>query len=388
MLILSKPLYLDNASTTAVASTVLAKMISVLDSNDQLYANPSSVHALGLAANDLVSEAREKVASLMGCESREVIFTSGATEANNIALMAVAQTYGHKKRHIITSLTEHKSVLEPCKVLEQQGFDVTYLKPDAEGRVGVLSVKNALRDDTLLVSLMYVNNETGVIQPIDELADLLSDVGVLFHVDASQAVGKFKINLNELPVDLLSMSAHKFYGPKGIGCLIVKNRSRLRLKPIVHGGGQEFGLRSGTLPTHQIVGLSTALNVSSSNQTQDYDHVANLKATFLKYLKADFPVAIHSALEFTSPYILNFSIEGVGSDALINQLINEVAISSGSACSSGTVEPSYVLRAMGVDEKLLYGAVRVSFSRENTIQEVQEAAKCIALAVQRIKEIN
>ncbi|MCB1656903.1 MAG: cysteine desulfurase [Pseudomonadales bacterium] len=388
MLILSKPLYLDNASTTAVASTVLAKMISVLDSKDQLYANPSSVHALGLAANDLVSEAREKVASLMGCESREVIFTSGATEANNIALMAVAQTYGHKKRHIITSLTEHKSVLEPCKVLEQQGFDVTYLKPDAAGRVDALSIKQALRDDTLLVSLMYVNNETGVLQPIDEVAALLSDVGVLFHVDASQAVGKFKINLNELPVDLLSMSAHKFYGPKGIGCLIVKNRSRLRLKPIVHGGGQEFGLRSGTLPTHQIVGLSTALDLSISTHSQDYEHVVNLKSIFLKSLKVDLPITVHSRLEFSSPYILNFSIEGVWSDALINQLINEVAISSGSACSSGTVEPSYVLRAMGVDEKLLYGAVRVSFSRENTIQEVQEAAKCIALAVQRIKEIN
>ncbi len=298
MLILSKPLYLDNASTTAVASTVLAKMISVLDSNDQLYANPSSVHALGLAANDLVSEAREKVASLMGCESREVIFTSGATEANNIALMAVAQTYGHKKRHIITSLTEHKSVLEPCKVLEQQGFDVTYLKPDAVGRVDVLSVKQALRDDTLLVSLMYVNNETGVLQPIDELADLLSDVGVLFHVDASQAVGKFKINLNELPVDLLSMSAHKFYGPKGIGCLIVKNRSRLRLKPIVHGGGQEFGLRSGTLPTHQIVGLSTALNLSISTHSQDYDHVANLKTEFLNIFKLTYQSLFIARLNF------------------------------------------------------------------------------------------
>ena len=388
MSIFNNPLYFDSASTTATAPEVILKMMNMLGVQSGLYANPSSIHKLGMAAGDVIAEAREQVATILGCDSREVIFTSGATEANNIALLSVAQTYGHKKRHIITSLTEHKSVLEPCKVLEQQGFDVTYLKPDATGRVDTLAVKQALRDNTLLVSLMYVNNETGVLQPIDEVAALLSDVGVLFHVDASQAVGKFNIDLNKLSVDLLSMSAHKFYGPKGVGCLIIRNRSRLRLKPIVHGGGQEFGLRSGTLPTHQIVGLSSALNLSTSTHSQDYTHVACLKTEFFKCLQADLPIIIHSAFEFSSPYILNFSIEGIGSDALINQLINEVAISSGSACSSGTVEPSYVLRAMGVDEKLLYGAVRVSFSRENTIQEVQQAAKCIALAVQRIKEIN
>ncbi len=384
---LKKPLYFDNASTTAIASPVLTGMINILNTNSHLYANPSSIHGLGIAAQDVIFDARNTVATLLGCEDKEVIFTSGATEANNMALMSTAQTYGHKKRHIITSLIEHKSVLEPCKILEKQGFEVTYLKPNTKGKIDVSSIEQALREDTLLVSLMYVNNETGVLQPVEEVATLLSDVGVLFHVDASQAVGKFHIDLNKLPVDLLSISAHKFYGPKGIGCLIVRNRSRLRLKPIVYGGGQEFGLRSGTLPTHQIVGLSTALKLSISTHKQDYTHVVSLKSEFLKCIQQELATIIHGDLALSSPYILNFSIENIGSDALINQLINDVAISSGSACSSGTVEPSYVLRAMDLDDKYLYGAVRVSFSRENTIEEVQEAAKCIVLAVQRIKEM-
>jgi len=316
----TKPLYFDTAATTRIAPEVLTAMVEQLAS-PMTFANPSSeAHVPGRAAAAVIATARADIAAELGCEADEVIFTSGATEANNLALRGVALAHAAYGRHIITSAIEHKAVLECCASLECEGYEVTYLSPNTEGWVEPEAVECALRPDTLLVSLMHTNNETGVMQPIAEVAALAAERGVLLHVDAAQAAGKFRINLDETPIDLLSLSAHKFHGPKGIGCLVVRNRRQLRLRPLLYGGGQEFGLRPGTLPTHQIIGLSTALNLAAKRREADLVWVAELKRRFIAELKAQLPVQVHGQLENTSPYILNFSIAGIQSDALINQV--------------------------------------------------------------------
>jgi cysteine desulfurase len=289
---------------------------------------------------------------------------------------------------LITSQIEHKAVLETCHALEQEGFEVTYLKPNAGGWIEPEAVKAALRPETLLVSLLHTNNETGVCQPIDEIAAVLAEAGVLFHVDAAQAAGKFPLNLNETPIDFLSLSAHKFHGPKGIGCLVIRNRRQLRLQPMLTGGGQEFGLRSGTLATHQIAGMTAALQLAAHSQSQDYVHVSALKKQFIKQLEQSSAIKINGDTERSSAYIVNFSINGISSDALINQLATTVALSSGSACSSGTIDPSYVLRAMGVEGDALYGAVRASFSRYHTMTDISQAVEHIIAAVRRMQELD
>lgn len=382
------PMYFDTASTTQIAQEVLDKMIECLG-RDGCHGNPSSImHQPGRAAEALVEAARKQIAADLGCEKEEVVFTSGATEANNLALKGVALAYAAQGRHLITSKSEHKSVLETCQSLERQGFEVTYLTPDRAGRIQPEAVKNALRPDTLLVSLMHTNNETGVQQPLEVIADLLADTGVLFHVDASQAAGKFAIDLNIIPIDMLSLSAHKFHGPKGAGCLVIRNRRRLRIQPLVFGGGQEFGLRSGTLATHQIIGLSEAIRLAASRRDTDFSHVAELKSIFLQRLATQVEINIHGDQQYCSPYLVNISIAGISSDALINQLSNDVAISSGAACSSGTIDSSYVLRAMGIEGDDLYGAVRIGFSRYHTIVDVLKAAEYIVAAVHRMQELD
>jgi cysteine desulfurase len=381
-------LYFDTASSTHLAPEVMAKMLICLGS-EGCHGNPSSImHQHGQAAESVIRAARIQIAAELRCEPDEVVFTSGATEANNMALRGIALAHATQGRHLITSAIEHKSVLESCQFLEREGFEVTYLSPNRAGWIEPESVKSALRPDTLLVSLMHTNNETGVHQPLEDIADLLATAGVLLHVDASQAAGKFLIDLNATPIDLLSVSAHKFHGPKGAGCLIIRNRRQLRLQPIVFGGGQEFGLRSGTLATHQIVGLSEALRLGASRRESDLAHVSELKEIFLRQLRAQLVVKQHGDSLRSSPYIVNLSIPGVRSDALINQLSNEVAISSGSACSSGTVDPSYVLRTMGVEGDALYGAIRVSFSRYHTVIEVSRAVERIVAAVHRMKKLD
>ncbi|MDD5034316.1 MAG: cysteine desulfurase family protein [Methylococcaceae bacterium] len=383
-----KPLYFDTAATTAVAPEVLARMIDLLDSK-HAFANPSSsIHRYGQAAAAVVASARAEIAAELGCEADEVVFTSGATEANNLALRGVALAHAAQGRHVVTSAIEHKSVLECCAALQREGYAVTYLKPNSAGWVEPDAVARALRPDTLLVSLQHTNNETGVMQPIAEVADLAVQAGVLLHVDAAQAVGKFKIDLQQIPIDLLALSAHKFHGPKGIGCLVVRNRRQLRLQPLMYGGGQEFGLRPGTLAPHQIVGLSTALSLAAKRRTADLAHVRELKRRFLQQLGECLPVQVHGELTRSSPYIINFSLAGIISDALINQLRDDLAIASGSACSSGAVEPSYVLRAMGIEGEPLYGAVRLSFSRDHTLAEVSAAVERIVAAVSRMKELE
>lgn len=381
-------LYFDTAATTRVAPEVIARMVDTLSSGC-LYANPSSSnHLPGQSASQAITEARAQVAAEFGCETDEVIFTSGATEANNLALRGVAMAHAAQGRHLVASAIEHKAVLECCASLRNEGFEITHLQPSRGGWVVPESVVRALRPDTLLVSLMHINNETGVMQPITEIAEAVAEAGVLFHVDAAQAAGKFAIDLRRTPIDLLSLSAHKFHGPKGVGCLVVRDRRYLRLKPLMYGGGQEFGLRPGTLPTHQIVGMATALSLAAHRRESDLAHVTALKRRFLEELRAALPVRLHGDQARCSPYIVNFSIDGIGSDALLNQLSAELAIASGSACSSGTVEPSHVLRAMGIEGKELYGAVRVSFSRDHTLAEVSTAVARIMAAVARMRELD
>lgn len=381
-------LYFDTAATTRIAPEVLAAMVRQL-SCPQTFANPSSAaHVPGRAAAAVVESARAEIAAELRCEPDEVIFTSGATEADNLALRGVALAHAQQGRHLITTRIEHHAVLACCASLEREGFLVTYLSPNRQGWVDPAAVADALRPDTLLVSLMHTNNETGVMQPIAEVAALAAERGVLLHVDAAQAAGKLPIDLNLTPIDLLSISAHKFHGPKGIGCLVVRNRRQLRLLPLMYGGGQEFGLRPGTLPTHQIVGLATALTLAAQRRTADLTHVAELKRQFLIRLRARLSIQVHGEGAVTSPYIVNLSVPGIGSDALINQVAYTIAIASGSACSSGTVEPSAVLRTMGIEGDLLYGAVRVSFDRTHSLNDVITAADAIIAAVQRIWELS
>lgn len=382
-----KPLYFDTAASTRIAPEVLAQMVNLLSSEDW-FANPSSTaHLPGQAVAALIETARAETALELSCETDEIVFTSGATEANNLAIRGLALAHRSQGRHIVTSAIEHKAVLQCCATLEQEGFEVTYLQPNADGWVEPGSVKDALRSDTLLLSLMYTNNETGVMQPITEIAEIAAEAGVLFHVDAAQAAGKFAIDLQQVPIDLLSLSGHKFHGPKGSGCLVIRNRRQLRLQPLMYGGGQEFGLRSGTLATHQIIGLSTALTLAATRREADLAHVAALKHSFLQQLASQITLQINGKLALTSPYIVNFSITGISSDALINQLASEVAIASGSACSSGTVEPSYVLRAMGVEGDALYGAVRLSFDRNHSQQDISNAVVQIVAAVRLMQEL-
>ncbi len=382
------PIYFDTAATTRVEPEVLAAMMEVLE-GPCTFANPSSVeHIPGRAASADIHKAREAVAAELGCDPDEIVFTSGATESINLALQGIALAHAKSGRHIVTSKIEHKATLACCAALEREGFVVTYLSPGFDGMVPPEAIASALRPDTLLVSIMHINNETGVMQPIEAIAAIAAERGVLLHVDAAQAAGKFRIDLAKSPVDLLSLSAHKFHGPKGIGCLAVRDRRRLRLRPLAYGGGQEFGLRPGTLPTHQIVGLAKALTLAANRRTADLERVAALKAQCVEMLKASLDPSIHGDPDRTSPYILNFAIKGIRSDALINQTASEIAIASGSACSSGAVEPSAVLRAMGIEGDALRGAVRLSFDRSHTRDDISTAVAAIAAAVQRLRDLD
>ena len=376
---------LDTAATTPVDPDVVEDMIEVLR---RVPGNPSSTHPPGREAARRVEAARAAVAEQLGCDPDEIIFTAGATEANNLALRGIALAYREQGRHLVTSAIEHKAVLACCRSLERDGIETTLVRPNSGGWVTPEAIVAALRPDTLMVSLMHANNETGVMQPIAEVAAAVAEAGVLFHVDAAQAAGKFAIDLKQAPIDLLSLSAHKFYGPKGVGCLVVRERRHLHLLPLMAGGGQEYGLRPGTLATHQIVGLSSALMRAAARRERDLAHVAGLKRHLLARLGAGAAFAVHGDPSRTSPYILNLSFEGVPADALINQLSDRLALASGSACSSGAIEPSHVLRAMGIEADALYGAVRISFGRDHTTSEIDSAAASILEAVARIRGLD
>jgi len=350
------------------------------------FANPASIqHHLGQNAESCVEQARAQIAELFSAKKKDLIFTSGATESNNLAIQGIAQAYRKQGNHIITSAIEHKSVLDTCKHLESQGFSITYLRPNSEGQVVVNDVLQSLTDDTILVSIMYANNETGIIQPVDELAHALADQKPFFHVDAAQVAGKLPIDLATTPIDLLSISAHKFYGPKGCGALYIRDCNRTQLTPIMYGGGQEHRLRPGTLPTHQIMAMTTALKLAHDNMASDFEHCQTLKQSLLTRLKQIEGMTINGSTAKALPNIVNVSFEQVGSDALLIALNNQLAISSGSACNSGAVEASHVLRAMGIEGDRLYGAVRISFGRYTTAEEISRAGDILTKEVSRLR---
>lgn len=352
------------------------------------FANPASLqHSFGEEASDIVEESRKKIANALKCKANDVIFTSSATESNNLALKGFALANQNKGNHIITSASEHKSVLDTCKYLECFGFDVTYLKPDNDGVITIQQVLDAITDSTILVSLMHVNNETGVIQDIAGFSKVLASKGICFHVDAAQSAGKLSIDLESSPIHLLSVSGHKIYGPKGIGCLYIRHRKGTHLAPLLHGGGQEHGLRPGTVPTHQIAGMATAFELANNTRDVDYENATTLHRALTEQISILDGVYFNGDQKHKLPNIINVSFEHVSADSLIIALRDEVAIASGSACNSGAVEASHVLRSMGIEGDRLYGAVRISFGRYTTIDEITWAGQRICEEVTRLREL-
>jgi cysteine desulfurase len=377
---------LDHAATTPLDPQVRAAMLDWLD--DAVgYGNPSSDHAPGRRARAAVETARAQVAALIGATAGEIIWTSGATEASNLAIKGALEFRGIGGAHLVTSRIEHKSVVDTCRYLETRGVRVSWLDPGPGGRIAVEQVLAALRPETLLVSLMWVNNETGTINPVVELAPLLRARGVLLHVDAVQAAGKLPIDLADVPIDLLSLSAHKFYGPKGVGALFVRKRPRARLMPQLHGGGHEQGMRSGTLPTHQLVGMGEAARIAAARVDGDAARLAGLCARLERQLAALPGVVRNGAAEFAAPHILNLGFGGIDGESLRARL-PQLAVSSGSACSSATREPSYVLRALGRDDLLAGASLRFSPGRATTEIEIDAAARQVTEAVRMLRELS
>jgi cysteine desulfurase len=364
------PIYLDYAATTPVDPRVAAKMWQYL-TGEAHFGNPASNHLLGQIAKQAVDEARAEVAALIHAEPNEIIWTSGATEANNLALKGAAMLYQGKGRHIVTLKTEHPSVLDCCQQLEKQGFFVTYLAPEANGLIALDKFSAALRDDTILASIMHINNETGVIQNLSALAEITAARGILLHSDAAQSAGKIPLNVQQTPIDLLSFCAHKVYGPKGIGALYMRRKPRVRVAPLLHGGGQEQGMRSGTLPVHQIVGMGTAFAIAKQEMAADDKKIRGLRQQFWQGVH-HLNVVVNGDLQYSFPGILNLCFLDVTATALIEQL-PQLAVSAGSACHAKGVESSYVLRAMGLTEKLAQIAIRISFGRYTTSAEVDFA---------------
>lgn len=376
-------LYLDHAATTPLAPEAFEALRPWLLDH---YGNPASDHAFGRAARQAVERARAQVAALIGAGVDEILFTSGATESNNLALKGALEFRGLDGAHVISARTEHKCVLDTLRYLETRGLKVTWLKPDADGGVRAEAVLAALTPSTVLVSLMWVNNELGSVNEVERLAPLLRERGVLLHVDAVQAAGKLAIDLASVPIDLLSMSAHKLYGPKGVGALFVRKRPRARLSPQLHGGGHEQGMRSGTLATHQIVGMGEAFRIAAERRAGDVEHYRALRARLWARLSA-LPRIWRNGSEDGAPHILNLSFEGVEGEAL-RAMLPQLMVSSGSACSSATREPSYVLRALGRDDALANASLRFSFGRANTIAEMDLAAAQVIDAVLWLRELN
>ncbi len=383
---MSSPIYLDYAATTPVDPAV-AELMSKYLTLDGCFGNPASrSHRFGWQAEEAVEEGRENVANLINADPREIVFTSGATESNNLAIKGVAQHYQDKGQHIITLRTEHKAVLDPCIWLEEQGSDVTFLDVKANGLVDLEQLSDSIREDTVLVSIMLVNNETGVIQDIAKIAKICADKGVYFHVDAAQALGKIPIDVQALGVDLMSFSAHKLYGPKGIGALYVKRKPKVRLEAQIHGGGHERGMRSGTLATHQIVGLGEACRIAREKLPVEMHFVEALKIRFWEQVKTLPGVCINGCLESSVPNILNLSFTDVEGESLLMAL-KDIAVSSGSACTSDSMEPSYVLRALGLNNELAHSSIRFSFGRFTTEQDVDFAAKVVCESVTKLRQV-
>ncbi len=385
----TRPIYLDYASTTPADPRVVAGMNEHLLLSGQ-FGNPgSTTHIYGDAAAAAVETAREAVANLIGAVSREIIWTSGATEANNLAIQGAAKQYAHKGRHIITLQSEHKAVLGPCQALEAQGFVVTYLKPQTNGILSHAQLEAALEQhpDTILVSIMHVNNETGVIQNIAQLSEATRKRNILLHVDAAQSAGKIPIDVEALQIDLLSMSAHKMYGPKGIGALYVRRKPRVQLQPLLFGGDQEYGLRSGTLPTHQIVGMGIAADCAREEMNAETTRIAQLRDRLWQGLQQLPGVTRHAQTAECVAHILSVSFTGIDGESLILGM-PEIAVSMGSACTSATVETSHVLRAMGLTDQIAQSTLRFSLGRWTTEQDIDTTIAVVVREVQRLRALS
>lgn len=378
------PIYLDYAATTPVDPRVAEKMMACL-TLDGNFANPASrSHIYGWRAEEAVELARRQVADLVGADPREIVWTSGATESDNLAIKGVAHALAERGRHIVTSAIEHKAVLDSCRQLEREGFEVSYLSPGSEGVIEPQQLAAALRDDTILVSLMHVNNEIGTINDIAALGAVAHERGVLFHVDAAQSTGKLPIDLKRLPVDLMSFSAHKTYGPKGVGALFVRRGLPLRLEAQIHGGGHERGMRSGTLPTHQLVGMGEAFALAGQLMDEECARISALHDRLLAGLAGLDGVSLNGSAERRVPHNLNLGFAGVDGELLLLAL-KDLALSTGSACTSASVEPSYVLRGIGVSDQLAHSSLRLSLGRFTSEQEVDRAAEMLCEVVTRLR---
>ena len=379
------PVYLDYAATTPVDKRVAEKMIPYLT---ETFGNPASnSHSFGWVAEEAVEEARANIAALINADAKEIVFTSGATESDNLANKGAANFYKTKGKHLITVKTEHKAVLDTMRELERQGFEVTYLGVKENGLIDLDELKAAIRDDTILISVMWVNNEIGVVQDIPAIGEICRERKIIFHVDAAQACGKVPVDVEAAKIDLLSMSGHKVYGPKGIGALYVRRKPRVRLEAQMHGGGHERGFRSGTLPTHQIVGMGEAFRIAKEELEQDMAHYRKLRDIFLKGIEGIEEVYINGDLEHRAPNNLNVSFNFVEGESLI-MAVKELAVSSGSACTSASLEPSYVLRALGRNDELAHSSLRITFGRMTTEEEVKFAAELIKSKIGKLRELS
>jgi cysteine desulfurase len=373
---MQKPIYLDYAATTPVDAQVAELMQNYL-TLDGDFGNPSSLtHQFGMRAKHAIDRARQQVANLIHADASEIIWTSGATEAINLALKGAAELYQRKGKHIITLKTEHKAVLDTCQQLEKEGYLVTYLTPETNGLLSLEKLEAAVRPDTIIVSIMHINNETGIIQNIHAIANFTSAKGILFHVDAAQSIGKLPIDVRDTAIDMLSMNAHKVYGPKGIGALFLRRKPRIRVAAQIHGGGQEQGMRSGTLATHQIVGLAKAYELAQLEMQKNYHLLANLRKIFLQKFQENKAIVLNSEPAVSYPGIVNIALPNIKAEEFMARFPN-LALSAGSACTAKGIEPSYVLRAMGRSAEQAHCALRFSFGKWTTETEVEYAANCI-----------
>jgi cysteine desulfurase len=378
------PIYLDYSATTPVDPRVVEKMVACL-SMEGNFGNPASrSHIYGWQAEQAVELARRQVAELINADPREIVWTSGATESDNLAIKGAAQFYADRGKHIVTSSIEHKAVLDTCHFLQEQGFEVTYIDPGPDGSTDPAAVASALRDDTILVSIMHANNEIGVVNDIAGIGEITRPRGIIFHVDAAQSGGKIAIDMQTLKVDLMSLTAHKMYGPKGVGALYVRRQPRVQVVPQMHGGGHERGMRSGTLPTHQIVGMGEAARVAAEDMIADETHIGALRQVFWGKLQALEGLHLNGDSERRLPGVLNIGIEGVDGEVLLMAL-KDLAVSTGSACNSASVEASYVLRRLGLPDALAHSSLRFTLGRFTTLEEVEYAADQLLTAVARLR---
>jgi cysteine desulfurase len=381
------PIYMDYSATTPVDPRVAEIMCGYLTPDGNFGNAASRSHAFGWTADEAVTQARRQVADLVNADPREIVWTSGATESDNLAIKGVADFYAKKGRHIVTCKTEHKAVLDTCRQLERHGYEITYLDPEPNGLIDLSKLEAALRDDTILVSIMHVNNEIGVIQDIQSIGEITRDRKILFHVDAAQSAGKVPIDLQSLKVDLMSFSAHKVYGPKGIGALYVRRKPRVRLEAQMHGGGHERGMRSGTLPTHQIVGMGEAFRLAGEEMATDNERILSLRKRLWAGMSDMEEVYLNGDEDQRVAGNLNVSFAFVEGESLIMAL-KDLAVSSGSACTSASLEPSYVLRALGREDELAHSSIRFTLGRFSTVDEVDYAIKKIKTEVERLRELS